>query len=114
MQGGESGGQMLCCDMRHGYLATLGVLLIAACGGTRAASTTARTWPLAPIDTAAMLPTPSGLLIRDLAVGNGPLAREGSFVSVYYVGQLMEGTQFDAATPGDPPLRFQIGAHHVI
>ena len=88
--------------------------VLAACGGSRAASHAERTWPLAPIDTNAMMPMPSGVLFRDLTVGNGPLARDGAFVSVYYVGQLMNGTQFDAAIPNDPPLRFQIGAHRVI
>ena len=89
--------------------------LLGACGGaSRSAANTNRTWPLAPIDTAAMMMMPSGVRMRDLTVGNGPLVHDGEFVSVYYVGQLMDGGQFDAAIPNEPPLRFQMGAHRVI
>ena len=89
---------------------------MAACGGsgTHAAASASRTWPLASIDTAAMMTMPSGILMRDLVVGHGALVHDGNFVSVYYVGQLMDGTQFDSAVPNDPPLRFQMGAHRVI
>lgn len=93
----------------------LATMVVAGCGGaSRSAANTNRTWPLAAIDTAAMMMMPSGVRMRDLAVGNGPLVHDGEFVSVYYVGQLMDGGQFDAAIPDDPPLRFQMGAHRVI
>jgi FKBP-type peptidyl-prolyl cis-trans isomerase len=97
-------------------LCCVGLALIAAgCGGgARAAGQSSRTWPLAPIDSATMIPMPSGVLVRDLAVGHGALVHDGNVVSVYYVGQLLDGTQFDAAVPDDAPLRFQMGAHRVI
>ena len=100
--------------MRPSLFIVLALATTACGGGARSASRSARTWPLAPIDSTAMIPLPSGVLMRDLAVGHGPLVHDGNFVSVYYVGQLLDGTQFDAAIPDDPPLRFQLGAHRVI
>jgi FKBP-type peptidyl-prolyl cis-trans isomerase len=59
--------------------------------------------------------TPSGLMIQDLAVGNGPIAEEGMTVIVNYTGWLTDGTKFDSShDPGKQPLRFVVGAGNVI
>jgi FKBP-type peptidyl-prolyl cis-trans isomerase len=59
--------------------------------------------------------TPSGLKIKDLAVGNGPIAEEGMTVTVNYTGWLTDGTKFDSShDPGRQPLNFTIGSGQVI
>ncbi len=68
----------------------------------------------APLDSSLMLRTGSGLQFRDLVVGRGALVTPGAWVRVHYVGQLLDGTIFDANGPNDEPLRFQVGAHRVI
>lgn len=97
------------------------VLTLPACGGGSAGAPQApvpapaeQTMVPAPIDSTLMLRTPSGLQFRDLAVGTGALVTPGSWVQVHYVGQLLNGTIFDANGPRDTPLRFQVGARRVI
>jgi peptidylprolyl isomerase len=68
----------------------------------------------APIDSSMMLRTGTGLMYRDLEVGDGYLVAAGNTVEVHYYGQLLDGTQFDANPEGAEPLRFQIGSHRVI
>jgi len=53
--------------------------------------------------------TPSGLKYRDIVVGTGATAQEGSSVVVKYTGWLTDGTQFDS---GSYPLT--IGEHKVV
>lgn len=55
----------------------------------------------------------SGLYWRDLVAGTGTLAADGKRVGVYYVGNLTNGTQFDARTSGTP-FSFTIGAGQVV
>ena len=69
---------------------------------------------VAGLDSSMMLTTSSGLRFRDIVVGRGALATPGSWAHVHYVGQLLDGTIFDANGPNDAPLRFQIGARRVI
>jgi peptidylprolyl isomerase len=48
-----------------------------------------------------------------VVVGTGTLAADGKRVGVYYVGNLTDGTQFDARTSGTP-FSFTIGAGEVV
>lgn len=69
----------------------------------------------AAVDSAAMLQSRSGLMYRDLVVGSGALVTNGRHVAVHYIGQLTNGTEFDASRPGQqPPIRFQVGVRRVI
>jgi len=48
-----------------------------------------------------------------LEQGEGQEAKEGDQLSVYYVGELEDGTQFDAKEEGEP-FKFTLGAGRVI
>ena len=66
------------------------------------------------IDLSATQQTPRGVCIRDLTVGTGAEAVSGSQVSIHYVGTFIDGRQFDASGPNDPPLEFQVNAGNII
>ena len=55
-----------------------------------------------------------GVMVEDLIVGTGPVAKRGRPVSVYYVGRLKQNNkQFDATT-GGPGFKFRLGGKEVI
>lgn len=55
-----------------------------------------------------------GVNIEDLKVGNGPIAKPGKFVQVYYEGRLKNnGKTFDASKSG-PGFKFRLGRKEVI
>lgn len=56
---------------------------------------------------------PSGLVIEDTKVGNGPRAKNGKKVSVRYIGRLTTGKVFDSNTKG-APFTFRLGGGEVI
>lgn len=104
-------------------LPLLAVLAIAGCatggasetvpGSPPAASREAGTVAFAPaleVDVAAMTRRSSGLLVRDLAAGEGALATRGSRVTVRYTGWLADGTTFDSSEGGGGPVTFRLGA----
>jgi peptidylprolyl isomerase len=66
--------------------------------------------PALEVDVAAMTRRSSGLLVRDLAVGDGTLAARGSRVTVRYTGWLADGTAFDSSEGGGGPVTFRLGA----
>lgn len=107
--------------MRYFMVGTAALLV--SCGGNRTASPspaqTARAPETsvlapAPIDSSMMIRTASGLQYRDLVVGSGPTVTNGQMVTVHYIGQLLNGTQFDASVPPAAPIRFQVGVGRVI
>jgi len=57
--------------------------------------------------------TQSGLIISDLAIGEGDEAKSGQTVTVNYTGTLEDGTQFDTSI-GRAPFSFPLGAGRVI
>ncbi|HEV3052313.1 MAG TPA: FKBP-type peptidyl-prolyl cis-trans isomerase [Longimicrobium sp.] len=61
-----------------------------------------------------MTTTPSGLQYRDDAVGEGQEAKAGDTVAVHYTGTLENGSKFDSSRDRGEPLRFPLGAGHVI
>jgi FKBP-type peptidyl-prolyl cis-trans isomerase FkpA len=58
--------------------------------------------------------TPSGLIIEELAIGDGSEAAAGQSVTVHYTGWLTDGTKFDSSKDRNDPFEFPLGARHVI
>ncbi|XP_071449916.1 46 kDa FK506-binding nuclear protein isoform X2 [Hetaerina americana] len=57
---------------------------------------------------------PGGVAIEDIKIGNGPIAKAGRMVSVYYVGRLKHNNkQFDSTQQG-PGFKFRLGSNEVI
>ncbi|KAK0161827.1 hypothetical protein PV327_008239 [Microctonus hyperodae] len=54
-----------------------------------------------------------GVQIEDIKPGNGPVAKQGKMVSVYYVGRLKNGKKFDSTTNGNG-FKFRLGKGEVI
>jgi len=55
-----------------------------------------------------------GLMVEDLKVGNGPVAKKGKMVGMYYSGKLKANNkQFDATLSGKP-FKFRLGKGEVI
>ena len=54
------------------------------------------------------------LVVEDLKVGEGKVAKAGDTVSVHYRGTLANGTQFDASYDRGQPFSFNLGAGQVI
>jgi FKBP-type peptidyl-prolyl cis-trans isomerase FkpA len=58
--------------------------------------------------------TPSGLIIEEMAPGEGAAAASGHSVTVHYTGWLTTGKKFDSSKDRDDPFVFPLGAGHVI
>ncbi len=58
--------------------------------------------------------TASGLVIDELAVGNGVEATAGKFVFVHYTGWLTDGSKFDSSRDRRQPFSFLLGRGQVI
>jgi peptidylprolyl isomerase len=56
----------------------------------------------------------TGLIIEDLKVGEGAVAKAGQKVTVHYRGTLTDGTQFDASYDRGESFTFRLGAGQVI
>lgn len=54
------------------------------------------------------------LQIKDIKVGSGAEATDGSTVTVHYTGWLMDGTKFDSSLDRRQPFNFTIGKREVI
>ncbi len=55
------------------------------------------------------------LIIEDIVVGEGDVAKAGNMVTVHYIGTLTNGTMFDASrNHGDKGFSFTLGAGQVI
>jgi peptidylprolyl isomerase len=60
-------------------------------------------------------PAPDDLLIEEIVVGTGEVARAGQTAVVHYVGVgVTSGEQFDASWDRNEPFVFPLGAGHVI
>jgi FKBP-type peptidyl-prolyl cis-trans isomerase len=58
--------------------------------------------------------TASGLMIEELAVGEGAIAQSGDQVTVHYTGWLTNGRKFDSSLDRRDPFRFSLGRGNVI
>ncbi|KAJ8678936.1 hypothetical protein QAD02_014723 [Eretmocerus hayati] len=54
-----------------------------------------------------------GVQVEDIREGNGPVAKSGKFVTVYYIGKLKSGKKFDQTTHGEG-FKFRLGKGEVI
>jgi len=57
---------------------------------------------------------PSGLIIEELAIGEGAAAVSGQSVTVHYTGWLTDGEKFDSSKDRDDPFQFPLGEGRVI
>ncbi|HEX5638621.1 MAG TPA: FKBP-type peptidyl-prolyl cis-trans isomerase [Burkholderiaceae bacterium] len=58
--------------------------------------------------------TASGLMIEELAVGDGDAAKSGDEVTVHYTGWLTDGRKFDSSHDRRDPFSFSLGRGNVI
>jgi FKBP-type peptidyl-prolyl cis-trans isomerase FkpA len=58
--------------------------------------------------------TQSGLVIEELAVGDGDVAGAGQTVTVHYTGWLTDGRKFDSSKDRNDPFVFPLGERQVI
>ena len=58
--------------------------------------------------------TASGLMIEELAVGDGAVAKSGDQVTVHYTGWLTNGSKFDSSHDRRDPFSFSLGRGNVI
>jgi FKBP-type peptidyl-prolyl cis-trans isomerase len=57
----------------------------------------------------------SGLMVRDLVIGEGKLASgRGQTVTVHYTGWLEDGTEFDSSVSRNEPFKFPLQVGYVI
>src|SRR5690242_19492730 len=66
------------------------------------------------VDLSTMLQTGTGIYYKDLTVGTGAATVNGQPVSIYYVGNLPNGNQFDATVSPATPFKFTLGVGQVI
>ncbi|MBV9867862.1 MAG: FKBP-type peptidyl-prolyl cis-trans isomerase [Abitibacteriaceae bacterium] len=57
---------------------------------------------------------PGGLVVEDMRVGSGPVAKAGQQVTVHYRGKLTNGKIFDESYKRGQPFQFMLGAGQVI
>ena len=56
----------------------------------------------------------TGVVTREVVVGNGPLALPGDTITVHYVGTLSDGKVFDSSLDRNTPFSFTLGVGQVI
>jgi FKBP-type peptidyl-prolyl cis-trans isomerase len=55
-----------------------------------------------------------GLVVEELAAGEGEPAKKGDTVLVHYTGKLDDGTVFDSSVPRKQPIAFPLGVGKVV
>jgi len=58
--------------------------------------------------------SPSGLIIEEVAIGEGAVAAAGQRVTVHYTGWLSDGEKFDSSKDREEPFEFSRGGGRVI
>ncbi|MES2177153.1 MAG: FKBP-type peptidyl-prolyl cis-trans isomerase [Gemmatimonadota bacterium] len=106
--------------------AVLAIGIVVACNlDTGTGTSVISTNPVIPIDSqtfatslginlSQFTKTASGLYYRDVVVGTGTVYTVNHTVGVYYIGQLADGTQFDARSAPSAVFSFILGAGNVI
>ncbi len=96
-------------------------LVVAGCGSDAEQPASSTPEPAStPVATKPEITVPKGkapkkLVVKDLKVGSGPVAKAGETVQVQYVGiSFANGRQFDASWDRGEPFGFQLGAGQVI
>lgn len=56
----------------------------------------------------------TGVVTREVVVGDGPLALPGDTITVHYVGALSSGKVFDSSLDRNAPFSFTLGVGQVI
>ncbi len=67
-----------------------------------------------PATSASAITTKDGLVIDDITVGSGAMAKPGDLIAANYLGTLQNGTKFDSSYDRGQPFQFQLGAGNVI
>jgi FKBP-type peptidyl-prolyl cis-trans isomerase len=70
--------------------------------------------PSLNVDLSTMAQSSTGLYWKDLVVGTGAEAVQGSFAVVEYTGWLPEGRKFDSSKDAGQPFSFPVGRKRVI
>lgn len=103
------------------WIVLLSTLLVAACGGDGASSTSNAAPAAAPAAGPAAVADVAALGIADPVAGTGAEARPGMLVSVHYTGWLYDpsaadkrGKKFDSSKDRGQPFEFQLGQRDVI
>lgn len=111
-------------------------LALAGCGNSGSQQTPSTSAPATPVNATAVVPAGAtadqaatapatsgehvrkladGLIIKDIKIGTGPVAKDGETAIVHYTGMLMNGKVFDASKlHGNQPFPFVLGAGQVI
>jgi peptidylprolyl isomerase len=66
------------------------------------------------VDLAHSTKLPSGLYYRDIDVGTGTTLASGQTVSMHYVGNFVNGQEFDSNLAPETPYSFKLGTGQVI
>lgn len=102
----------------HRLLALLCALVVAGCSTAPAPVVippeTITFAPSLQVDVRAMRRLTTGVLVRDLVVGEGRPVRVGTRVAVHFAGFLPDGTPVEQLGPPSPPMEFEIGQRAVI
>lgn len=100
---------------RSTLLSGLIALALAACSDGTAPDIAHTTFASSlNVDLSSMTQTASGLYYKDLVTGTGGVVATGQQVAIHYVGNLPNGTQFDANTAPTAPFSFRLGTGQVI
>lgn len=65
-------------------------------------------------DSEGYITTDSGLQYKEVAVGEGEMAKAGNTLSMHYTGRLTDGTKFDSSVDRGEPFSFTLGVGQVI
>lgn len=56
----------------------------------------------------------TGVVTKEVAIGDGALAMPGDMITVHYIGTLLDGKVFDSSRDSNTPFSFTLGVGQVI
>ena len=107
-------GRTLASHLAHRWLAVLGLLALAACGGDDPTGPNIREIVFAPsldVDINTFIEDPSGIFYKDIVVGQGAAAQNGSLVDIGVQGWLVDGFEVQNYWT---PTNIRVGLESVI